>query len=264
MRILFIGDVVGAVGRNMLGEYLPQLKKKYGPNITIVNGENAAHGRGITEKIFKEMMTLGVDCVTMGNHTYGVRDSYELLNSHHKIIRPANFPDEAPGKGMEIIKFNDKKVAVINLQGRAFMMQSDCPFKTFDALYEIAKQETDYIFVDFHAETTSEKGAFAYYGDGRASAVVGTHTHIQTSDNRILSGGTAFITDVGMTGFYDGILGINKDEVIHRFLTGMPVKHVVPDTGRGVLSGVFVELKSNGQAKKIERILINEDQRLDR
>ena len=259
MRILFIGDVVGSIGRSMLNEYLPQLKKKYGPNITIVNGENAAHGRGITEKIYKEMMTLGVDCVTLGNHTYGQRDSYELLDSDVKMIRPANYPEEAPGVGMKIIKFNDKKIAVMNLQGRAFMQQIDCPFKKFDALYEMAKKETDYIFVDFHAETTSEKGAFGYYADGRASVVVGTHTHIQTSDNRILNKGTGFITDVGMTGYYDGILGINKDEVIHRFLTSMPVKHVVPEKGRGVLSGVFVELNTDGTTKKIENILINDD-----
>ncbi|WP_414052670.1 TIGR00282 family metallophosphoesterase [Macrococcus animalis] len=259
MRILFIGDVVGSIGREMLAEYLPQLKRKYGPNITIVNGENAAHGRGITEKIYKEMMTLGVDCVTLGNHTYGQRDSYDLLDSDVKMIRPANYPDENPGKGMKIIKFNDKKVAIMNLQGRAFMQQIDCPFKKFDALFEVAKKETDYIFVDFHAETTSEKGAFGYYADGRASVVVGTHTHIQTSDNRILNKGTGFITDVGMTGYYDGILGINKDEVIHRFLTSMPVKHVVPEKGRGVLSGVFVELKSDGTTKKIERILINQE-----
>ncbi|RXK19018.1 TIGR00282 family metallophosphoesterase [Macrococcus sp. DPC7161] len=259
MRILFIGDVVGSIGRSMLNEYLPQLKKKYGPNITIVNGENAAHGRGITEKIYKEMMTLGVDCVTLGNHTYGQRDSYELLDSDVKMIRPANYPEEAPGVGMKIIKFNDKKIAVMNLQGRAFMQQIDCPFKKFDALYEMAKKETDYIFVDFHAETTSEKGAFGYYADGRASVVVGTHTHIQTSDNRILNKGTGFITDVGMTGYYDGILGINKDEVIHRFLTSMPVKHVVPEKGRGVLSGIFVELNTDGTTKKIENILINDD-----
>lgn len=259
MRILFIGDVVGSIGRAMLTEYLPQLKKKYSPNMTIVNGENAAHGRGITEKIYKEMMTLGVDCVTLGNHTYGQRESYELLDSDVKMIRPANYPEEAPGVGMKLIKFNDKKIAVMNLQGRAFMQQIDCPFKKFDALYEIAKKETDYIFVDFHAETTSEKGAFGYYADGRASVVVGTHTHIQTSDNRILNKGTGFITDVGMTGYYDGILGINKDEVIHRFLTSMPVKHVVPEKGRGVLSGVFVELNNDGTTKKIETILINED-----
>lgn len=259
MRILFIGDVVGLIGRAMLTEYLPQLKKKYSPNMTIVNGENAAHGRGITEKIYKEMMTLGVDCVTLGNHTYGQRESYELLDSDVKMIRPANYPEEAPGVGMKLIKFNDKKIAVMNLQGRAFMQQIDCPFKKFDALYEIAKKETDYIFVDFHAETTSEKGAFGYYADGRASVVVGTHTHIQTSDNRILNKGTGFITDVGMTGYYDGILGINKDEVIHRFLTSMPVKHVVPEKGRGVLSGVFVELNNDGTTKKIETILINED-----
>lgn len=262
MRILFIGDVVGSIGRHMLMEQLPQLKAKYRPNITIVNGENAAHGRGITEKIYKQMMQLGVDMVTLGNHTYGQREIYDVLNQDIKMIRPANYPNEAPGVGMKIIRFNNEKIAVINLQGRALMPAIDCPFKKADELIKEVQKETNQIFVDFHAETTSEKGAIGYYLDGRVSAVVGTHTHIQTSDNRILPRGTAFITDVGMTGDYDGILGINKDEVIHRFITGLPVKHVLHETGRGVLSGVFIETNQDGTAKSIERILINPDQRI--
>ncbi|GGA96229.1 TIGR00282 family metallophosphoesterase [Macrococcus hajekii] len=259
MRILFIGDIVGSIGRDMLAEYLPQLKLKYHPNFTIVNGENAAHGRGITEKIYKSFMTQGVDFVTLGNHTYGQREVYDFLDEDIKMIRPANYPAEAPGAGMKIVRFNQDKLAVINLQGRAFMPTIDCPFKKADELIAEARKETPYIFVDFHAETTSEKGAMGYYLDGRVSAVVGTHTHIQTADERVLPQGTGFITDVGMTGYYDGILGINKDEVIHRFLTSMPVKHIVNEQGRGTLSGVFIELTKEGKTKKIERILINGD-----
>lgn len=259
MRILFIGDIVGAIGRDMLSEYLPYLKKKYQPNFTIVNGENAAHGRGITEKIYKSFMTQGVDFVTLGNHTYGQREVYEFLDKDIKMIRPANYPAEAPGVGMKIVRFNQDKLAIINLQGRAFLPAIDDPFKKADELIAEARKETNHIFVDFHAETTSEKGAMGYYLDGRVSAVVGTHTHIQTADDRILPQGTGFITDVGMTGDYDGILGINKDEVIHRFLTGLPVRHVLHETGRGVLSGVYVELDKSGKTKKMERILINPD-----
>ena len=259
MRILFIGDIVGKVGRQAISEWLPKLKQRYHPTVTIVNAENAAHGKGLTEKIYKELLRNGVDFMTMGNHTYGQREIYDFIQDATRLVRPANFPDEAPGIGMRIINLNDKKLAVINLQGRSFMPDIDDPFKKDNQLIEEAQKETDYIFVDFHAETTSEKNAMAWFLDGRASAVVGTHTHIQTSDNRILPQGTAFITDVGMTGYYDGILGINRDEIIKRFLTSLPQRHVVPDEGRSVLSGVIVDLKEDGTAKNIERILINDD-----
>lgn len=259
MRILFIGDIVGKIGRQAISDYLSQLKQHYRPTVTIVNAENAAHGKGITEKIYKELLREGVDFMTMGNHTYGQRQIYEFIEDATRMVRPANFPDEAPGIGMRTIKLNDKKLAIINLQGRAFMQDIDDPFKKADQLIAEARQETDYIFVDFHAETTSEKNAMGWYLDGRVGAVVGTHTHIQTSDERILPKGTAYITDVGMTGYYDGILGINRDEVIERFITSLPQRHVVPDEGRCVLSGVFVELHADGTAKHIERVLINDD-----
>ncbi len=259
MRILFIGDIVGKVGRQAISEWLPKLKQRYHPTVTIVNAENAAHGKGLTEKIYKELLRNGVDFMTMGNHTYGQREIYDFIQDATRLVRPANFPDEAPGIGMCIINLNNKKLAVINLQGRSFMPDIDDPFKKANQLIEEAQKETDYIFIDFHAETTSEKNAMAWFLDGRASAVVGTHTHIQTSDNRILPQGTAFITDVGMTGYYDGILGINRDEIIKRFLTSLPQRHVVPDEGRSVLSGVIVDLKEDGTAKNIERILINDD-----
>lgn len=259
MRILFIGDIVGKIGREAISNYLPKLKQTYKPTVTIVNAENAAHGKGLTEKIYKSLLREGVDFMTMGNHTYGQRQIYDFIENANRMVRPANFPDEAPGIGMRYIQINEIKLAIINLQGRAFMQDIDDPFKKADALITEAKKETDYIFVDFHAETTSEKNAMGWYLDNRVSAVVGTHTHIQTSDERILPGGTGYITDVGMTGYYDGILGINREEVITRFITSLPQRHVVPDEGRSVLSGVIIDLNKDGKTKRIERILINDD-----
>ena len=259
MRILFIGDIVGKIGRNAISTYLSKLKQEYRPTVSIVNAENAAHGKGLTEKIYKQLLREGVDFMTMGNHTYGQREIYEFIDEAKRMVRPANFPSEAPGVGMRIIQINDIKLAIINLQGRAFMQDIDDPFKKADELVKESQNVTPYIFVDFHAETTSEKNAMGWYLDGRVSAVVGTHTHIQTSDNRILPSGTGYITDVGMTGFYDGILGINRDEVIERFITSLPQRHVVPDNGRSVLSGVIIDIDKNGKTTNIERILINDD-----
>ncbi|WP_270915745.1 TIGR00282 family metallophosphoesterase [Staphylococcus saprophyticus] len=259
MRLLFIGDIVGKVGREAITTYLSRLKQTYRPTVTIVNAENAAHGKGLTEKIYKDLLREGVDFMTMGNHTYGQRQIYDFIDSANRMVRPANFPEEAPGVGMRFIQINEIKLAIINLQGRAFMQDIDDPFKKADELINEAKKETDYIFVDFHAETTSEKNAMGWYLDDRASAVVGTHTHIQTSDERILPGGTGYITDVGMTGFYDGILGINRHEVITRFITSLPQRHVVPDEGRSVLSGVIIDINKEGRTTHIERVLINDD-----
>ena len=259
MRILFIGDIVGKVGRNAIAEYLPKIKQSYRPTVRIVNAENAAHGTGLTEKLYKQLLRDGVDFMTMGNHTYGQREIYDFIDDANRMVRPANFPSEAPGVGMRFIQINDIKLAIINLQGRSFMQDIDDPFKKADQLIEEAKKETNFIFVDFHAETTSEKNAMGWYLDGRVSAVVGTHTHIQTSDERVLPNGTGYITDVGMTGYYDGILGINRDEVIERFITSLPQRHVVPDDGRSVLSGVIIDLDKDGKTKQIERILINDD-----
>lgn len=259
MRILFIGDIVGKVGRNAIAEYLPKIKQSYRPTVSIVNAENAAHGKGLTEKLYKQLLRDGVDFMTMGNHTYGQREIYDFIDDANRMVRPANFPSEAPGVGMRFIQINDIKLAIINLQGRSFMQDIDDPFKKADQLIEEAKKETNFIFVDFHAETTSEKNAMGWYLDARVSAVVGTHTHIQTSDERVLPNGTGYITDVGMTGYYDGILGINRDEVIERFITSLPQRHVVPDDGRSVLSGVIIDLDKDGKTKQIERILINDD-----
>mgnify|MGYP001954906827 CR=1 FL=1 len=261
MKILFIGDVVGEPGRKTLEQYLPRLKEKYHPTMTIVNGENAASGKGITEKIYRKFLEIGVHVITMGNHTWDNKDIFEFIDDAKYMIRPANFPDNNPGKGIVYIKINTMEVAVINLQGRTFLPANSCPFQKAEQLIREAKKRTPIIFVDFHGEATSEKQAMGWYLDGQVSAVVGTHTHVQTADNRILPQGTAYITDVGMTGYYDGILGVNREPVLRKFLTNLPTRFEVPKNGRTQLCGVIIDIDDkNGLAKSIDRIMINDDQ----
>ncbi|HJG22597.1 TIGR00282 family metallophosphoesterase [Enterococcus durans] len=260
MRVLFIGDVVGSMGREMITEYLPRLKKKFRPQVTIVNGENAAAGRGITEKIYKKFLQDGVDVVTMGNHTWDNRDIFEFIDQAKKMVRPANFPEGTPGQGIVFVKVNQLELAVINMQARSFMVDLDDPFRKINELIEEARKRTPIIFVDFHGETTSEKQAMGWFLDGKVSAVVGTHTHVQTNDARILPQGTAYLTDVGMTGPYDGILGMRREPVIEKFLTALPKRFEVVENGRGILSGCLLEIDDvTGKAKTIELIQINED-----
>ncbi|PLR84285.1 TIGR00282 family metallophosphoesterase [Bacillus canaveralius] len=260
MRILFIGDVVGSPGRDMVSSYLSRLKEKFRPTITIINGENAAGGKGITDKIYRRFLEEGAQAITLGNHAWDNREIYEFIDDAKNMVRPANLPDGTPGKGIVYLKVNQDEVAVINLQGRAFMTPIDCPFKKADQLIEEARKRTSIIFVDFHAEATSEKQAMGWYLDGRVSAVVGTHTHVQTADERILPAGTAFLTDVGMTGPYDGILGVERDAVLKRFLTALPVRFEVTKEGRTQLSAVIIDIdKQDGKAKKIQTILVNDD-----
>ncbi|WP_270181905.1 TIGR00282 family metallophosphoesterase [Alkalihalobacillus sp. CinArs1] len=259
MKILFIGDVVGSPGRDMVSHYLPRLKRKYKPTFTIVNGENAAGGRGITEKIYRNFLESGAQVITMGNHTWDNREIFEFIDRAPKLVRPANFPEGTPGNGSTIVNINGTEVGVINLQGRTFLPAIDDPFTKADELVEEMRKRTSVIFVDFHAETTSEKLAMGWYLDGRVSAVIGTHTHVQTADERILPQGTAYLTDAGMTGPYDGILGMEREAVIKKFLTTMPVRFEVTK-GREQLSGVFLTVDpKTGTAKAIERIAINED-----
>lgn len=260
MNILFIGDVVSSMGRDMVKEYLPKMKEKYRPHVTIINGENAAGGRGITEKIYRGFLEAGAQVVTLGNHTWDNREIFEFIDEAKYLVRPANFPDNNPGKGIVYVKMNQDEIAVISLQGRTFLPPNACPFQKADELIQEARERTPIIFVDFHAEATSEKQAMGWYLDGRVSAVIGTHTHVQTADNRILPKGTAYMSDVGMTGPYDGILGMDREVVLRRFLTGMPARFEAPKTGRAQLSAVSIEIdKKTGCAKKIEPILINED-----
>lgn len=260
MKILFIGDVVGSPGRDMVKEYLPKLKDKYKPHITIINGENAASGKGITRKIYKQFLEWGAQAITMGNHTWDKREIFDFIDEAEYMIRPANFPEGTPGKGIVYLKYNTQEVAVINLQGRTFLAPNDDPFRKADELIEEARKRTNLIFVDFHAETTSEKQAMGWYLDGRVSAVVGTHTHTQTADERVLPDGTAYLTDAGMTGPYDAILGMKREAVLKRFLTNLPVRFEVEEKGDNQLNGLVVTIDSkNGKAEKAERILLNKD-----
>lgn len=262
MKILFIGDVMGKVGQKMVRDYLPRLRQIYKPQVVIVNGENAADGRGITEKIYKEFLSLGVDMITMGNHTWDNYEIYDFIDEATSLIRPANYErnDQVPGEGMRFLRLNDQKLAVINLFGRSFMGSYDDPFRVGDELIAEAKKETNHIFIDFHAEATSEKQAAGWYFDGKVSAIIGTHTHVQTNDARVLTNGTAYQSDVGMTGFYNGVLGMKKEPIIENFTTQMPTRFKTPDTGEGQLNAVIIDTdKKTGLAKGIKPIRIDGD-----
>ncbi|SFQ39450.1 TIGR00282 family metallophosphoesterase [Salibacterium halotolerans] len=257
MKLLFIGDVVGRPGRNMVQEYLPKLKQKYKPTVTVINGENAAAGKGITEKIYKGFLEQGAQAVTLGNHTWDNKEIFEFIDSASSMIRPANYPENNPGNGYLLLKVNNLEIGIVNLIGRTFMQPNDCPFQKADELIKEIRKRTPYIFVDFHAETTSEKQAMGWFLDGRVTAVAGTHTHVQTADNRILPGGTGYISDAGMTGPMDGILGMKKEDIIHKFLTNLPVRFEVAD-GREQLNGVLFHIDDKtGSTKKVERIQIS-------
>jgi hypothetical protein len=260
MKILFVGDIVGSPGREMVKKYLPKLKATYQPAVTIVNGENSAGGKGITEKIAKDLFEMGAQVITLGNHTWDQKNTGEFLNRATNVIRPANFPQDTPGKGYTIIKVNQTKIGVINLQGRTYLPAIDCPFKKADELIKSIRQETPIIIVDFHAEATSEKEAMGWYLDGKVSTVLGTHTHVQTADERILPKGTAYITDVGMTGPQNGILGMKKEAIIYRFLTAMPARFEVLKEEPFQLNAVLVTVDpETGLSTDIVRIRIDQD-----
>jgi len=253
MRILFIGDIVGSAGRKITQTHLPLLKEDFQIDFTIVNCENSAAGFGVTAKIGEELFQAGADVLTSGNHIWDRREAYDFLNSEPRMLRPANYPPGVPGHGFWKGTVKETPFAVLNLQGRIFMLPIDCPFRMFDALQR-AELAGCIIFVDFHAEATSEKLAFASYVDGRASAVVGTHTHVTTADERVQTGGTAYITDVGMTGASDSIIGMQKEGSIERFLMQIPRKYETAE-GCPKLSGVVIDVdESSGRARSIQRI----------
>lgn len=250
MKILFIGDIYGPNGLKMYEENIESLKQKYRPNIIIVNGENTTNGRGLNKSDYLRLMKTGVSAITMGNWTYGNSDLLNFIDNS-KVIRPANIIN-APGEGFKIINFNGKTILVINLIGRVFMdPNTDNAFLLADKIIE--ENPSDYVFIDFHAEATSEKVAFGHYLDGKVNAIVGTHTHVQTNDDRVLPKGTLYISDVGMTGPRDGVIGVNKEIVINRFLTGYFQPNGV-DNGPRQLNGVFMNL----DFKTIEKINIKE------
>ncbi|WP_040948756.1 TIGR00282 family metallophosphoesterase [Gorillibacterium massiliense] len=261
MNILFIGDIVGAVGRNALKQQLPSLKTKYRPDIILVNGENAAHGRGITRQIAREFFEWGVHGISMGNHTWDQKEIFDFIDDEPRMVRPANYPPGTPGRGWTTIKgLNGKELVLINLMGRAFLPPLDDPFQKADDILKSLPDRKRPVFVDFHAEATSEKIAMGWHLDGRVAAVVGTHTHVQSHDERVLPGGTAYVTDVGMTGPMNGILGMEKESVLQKFKTSLPVRFVV-DEGKWHFHGVAVETDdATGLAKSIKLIRLNEDQ----
>ncbi|HXF82218.1 MAG TPA: TIGR00282 family metallophosphoesterase [bacterium] len=260
-RLLFVGDVHGKPGRRILQERLPALRRRTGAEVVIANGENAAHGAGITRDVAEELFAAGVDLITGGNHTWQQRDAYELLDSDPRLLRPLNFPPGVPGRGSAVLTTKrGLAVGVINAQGRVFMPAAvDDPFRAVRAEVERLRERTRLIIVDIHAEATSEKVALGWYLDGLVSAVIGTHTHVQTADERVLPGGTAFICDVGMTGPRDGVLGMDRERILERFLTSLPVRFEVAG-GPAQLNAVALELDDDsGRARAISRIAEHDD-----
>lgn len=258
MKVLFIGDIVGKTGRNAVRALLPVLRDRYKVDFVFANGENIAGGFGLTEDLVADLYKAGVEVITTGNHVWDKKDFVPYITKDDRVLRPLNFAPGAPGSGSIIYTLSDRtKVGVLNLSGRIFMSPMDCPFRTAEKAVERLRQETPVVLVDFHAEATSEKVALGYFLDGRVSAVLGTHTHVQTADEKILPNGTAYITDVGMTGPAESVIGIDVAQIIERFLTGMPARFETAK-GKGVFSGVVIEIDgSNGKATAIQRLLLD-------
>jgi len=256
MRILFIGDIVGSPGRDIVSQQLPHLVAQHKPDLVIANGENAAAGFGITPKIADEIFAAGVDVITGGNHSWDRKEIFDYIPGQPRLLRPANFP-ASPGRGLYLGKSRTGvPYAVFNLQGRVFMTPLDCPFRTADAELARVPADVKVIFVDMHAEATSEKQAMGWYLDGRVSVVVGTHTHVATADERVLPNGTAFISDVGMTGPHESVIGMDRAAMVKRFLDAMPVKFEVA-VGDVRLNGLVADVdESTGRARSIVRVRI--------
>lgn len=257
MKVLFLGDIFGKPGRDCIKEKLMEIVEKNSVDVVIANGENAAGGLGITPKISDSLLKLGIDVITSGNHIYKKKEIYDYIEKEPRLLKPANYPPNTPGNGFYILsndKIKNKKVAVINICGRVFIENLDCPFRCVDSIINAVSKQTPIIIVDFHGEVTSEKAAMGWFLDGRVSAVVGTHTHVQTADERILPGGTAYITDVGMVGPRNSVIGIRKEIVIERFINLMPQKFKVANDDNWI-SGVLIDIDENsGRSKNISRI----------
>ena len=255
MRILFIGDIVSEAGRKMVRDFLPKLKEQHSPDVVIANGENMAGGKGVTAKTYLEVVQSGVDIVTGGNHSLDKKDGHCLFDEEPYLLRPANFPPECPGKGYTTYALRDgRSLGVLSIQGRTFMEPLECPFRMSEKIVNEMLQKTKFIFVDFHAEASSEKVAMGWHLDGKASVVVGTHTHVQTADERILPKGTAVITDVGMTGPYDSVIGVQKQIILDRIIYRKHEKFE-PAEHDPMLCGIVADLDDDsGRATRIERI----------
>ena len=260
MRILFVGDVVGRSGRVAVTEQLPGLVKDWALDLVIVNGENSAGGFGITETIYQELLDAGADAITLGNHAWDQREALVFIERAPRLIRPANFPKGTPGRGSALVETKrGHRALVINAMGRVFMTPFDDPFAAIARELEACplREAADAIVVDFHCEATSEKQGIGYFCDGRVSLVVGTHTHVPTADHQILTGGTAYMTDAGMTGDYDSVIGMQKEEPLRRFTSGIPSGRFEPAMGAATLSGVAVETDdATGLAVRIAPVRI--------
>jgi metallophosphoesterase (TIGR00282 family) len=255
IRLLFLGDIVGKPGRELVRKGLPSLIEHYSADLVIANAENAAAGRGITREIGDQLLSWGVDVMTTGNHVWAQREAVDYIGAEARLLRPANFPAGVPGNGSYVARtLLGRPVGVINVMGRVFMQELDNPFARVLEEIEAMRSRTRIIFVDFHAEATSEKIAMGWHLDGKVTAVVGTHTHVQTADEQILPGGTAYMTDVGMTGPHDGVIGVEKAAVIDKFLRGMPVR-METATGNPRLNGILIAAdETTGKALSIQRL----------
>ena len=255
MRILFLGDIIGEAGRDAIKVLLPDLKREFKPDFVVANGENSAHGFGITPKVLEDLFSFEIDVITSGNHIWDKKEVMQIIDKEPRLLRPANYPPGVAGIGYKVYTtVNGLKLGVLNLEGRVYLSNIDCPFRTAKEAIKQLKAETNTIIIDFHAEITSEKNALACYLDGEVSAVFGTHTHVQTADERILQGGTAFITDAGMCGAMDSVIGMKKEQALQRFLFDIPVRFEVA-TSNIKVNGVFVETDDvSGRAVSITRI----------
>jgi metallophosphoesterase (TIGR00282 family) len=256
MNILMIGDVFGESGRAAVARLLPGLRRQHAADLVVANVENAAGGFGVTPAFARAFLDQGVDVMTSGNHIWDKKEIVEYIAKENLLLRPANFPSGTPGVGWVTVKAGPHRVAVLNLMGRVFMHPIDCPFRTADAILPELRRETPIILVDMHAEATSESVAMGWYLDGRVSAVVGTHRHVQTADERVLPGGTAYITDLGLTGPTDGVIGVDRDTIIQRFLNQMPARFE-PAKGPAALHGVVITVEpESGRASAIHRLQV--------
>lgn len=253
LRCLFLGDIVGHAGREAVRILLPELRKRYAADLVVANVENAAGGFGITGSVAEELRGYGIDLMTTGNHVWDKREAYAFIDTCPYLLRPANYPPGAPGRGSLLHRFRGVTVGLVNLSGRVFLENLDDPFRLAPELVGELRRETPFVLVDFHAEATAEKVAMGWHLDGKVSAVVGTHTHVPTADARILPGGTAYITDVGMVGPRDSVLGMDTATILQKFLSQMPARFPVAE-GPVVLCGVYIELGENGRAEAIEAI----------
>jgi 2',3'-cyclic-nucleotide 2'-phosphodiesterase len=254
VRLLFVADVVGKPGRVALRRAMPGLRERHAPDLVVANGENSAGGLGITEGTAKDLFSSGVDVITLGNHAYRRREVYDYLDRAERVVRPANFMHGSPGRGHAIVEAGGMRVCVINLLGTVEMQAARSPFTESDVLLERLAGDADAFVVDFHAEVTSEKVAMGWHLDGRAAAVLGTHTHVPTADARVLPGGTAFISDVGMTGSRASVLGVRREQAVEAFRTQMPIRFETADEDQWV-NAVVVDAGADGRAESIEQVI---------